>query len=455
VRFQQRKEGKAIWHTERKQALTFRSDSAVFPSFRCGAQSFPELTKLNPEASKTHRQEERKLKNALRLQEEVRYLRTNQASETTHSWGESSDDDLDPDEPRVKGNVGLKEQFNAEQLLKIVSCLLHIFTDASVKNITDSANPRSSGIPASAGAAIFYKSGVQVRDLKATGGQLACSYSAERGTILLALETLLDNLDTLFPEGGTHNVAIVTDSLSTLLALQRGPFAQTCGENVALWEAIIRLRDKGISLHFTFVYSHLGVAGNEAADTLAGANVSHPIAGLQWVDDVVRREVTKITSREDAPEACPYLRAQGGVVGLSDPKSLLRLRLPSKSVRLLLQLRTGACSTLGGHLAEAPDKCKICGADGVLARGGKAVHHLFTCPGALDVRKSMPWYQDSLLCLQNLAEGNKPQTAREWRVVKESVFGVPLLWAHPKRAVRYLLAFLELASTVAAAPQIP
>eukprot|EP00742_Colponemidia_sp_Colp-10_P013868 GILJ01015699.1.p1 GENE.GILJ01015699.1~~GILJ01015699.1.p1 ORF type:complete len:784 (-),score=77.31 GILJ01015699.1:536-2887(-) len=425
------------------------------------------LITLDPLASISSHKMRQKEAFERQLKKELLLFATERLTDVPDNYSddELSDQEEEEDDPRVhkiRGDVHLKQRFNEAQVSAISSCSLQLYTDASVSRIRDPEQVAAfkATIPtdeeairllplseASGGAFIVVKNGQSIHEAKCSLGPLACSYSMERETILRALTYLLDNCERLLPQptsGIPHEVALVTDSLSTLSALHaNGPFRQTDGHNEKIWEAIIRLHEKGIHMCMTFVYSHLGTEWNERADILASEALSTTIQGPQWPPDVIRKKIEEITTRSDEP--CGSLRWQYQIKGLSNLRKLEQLRLSSTNWKRLMQLRTDACPLLGGHLAAQSERCGLCGRD-TLARSGRALNHLFECPKAEDLRKEFPQY---LRYLHHMAqdagmERDRHLTVAEQKVRDRNEFTPKLLWTNPKVALQYFDRYIAL-----------
>jgi len=211
--------------------------------------------------------------------------------------------------------------------------------------------------------------------LAESGGSEACSFAAEQLGIFLVLALLLATPDL------RGRVCIYSDSLSTLLALSLGPLRQrtTAGDNI--WVRLQQLLRRGLRISFVFILSHCNIPRSDEVDKLAGHSVSTepPKLGIWWVD---RARMLKKPVLE---------AARAGLVSkMGFRKKLLQSEddpflPPTKSLSrekevLLGQMRTGCVGAVGGWRHELDEDCTLCGSPEVLARQGRAVEHVFTCP---------------------------------------------------------------------------
>ena len=232
---------------------------------------------------------------------------------------------------------------------------------------------------------------------------------------LLGLEHAIrqngDNLATP-PDGRRWRILWKTDSRSIAEALRRGPLRQRELIAASLWEVLVRLVELGVDIDIMHVYSHVGDENNAAADALAGdPYASCPDRVIFTPRDAAALLEAKILAKEEAEFVNTGLRRYEGSKKFLEFPSMKR-----GDLRTLMQLRLGVCELLGGHLHGMPDPCPQCCAPGVLARGGLAVEHMFSCKEALALRTK---HLGSPLGLYN------PRT----------------LWDEPRRALAYAKAF--------------
>lgn len=303
----------------------------------------------------------------------------------------------DPDTP-----IEVLQEFNKRQL-EGTPAPMEVWTDGSVEHSFPDDMPSGPLIDlslqqiTSGGAWILIKDGESIKEGTVSLGSAACSYSMERRALRSALEDLLDvvSLDT-----PCTSLRVVTDSLSVLSELQRGPMYQ-CEEDM---EAIWYLVSKFPALHidWVFIFSHtednpgahtapLLTDFNAKVDKLASGALSasaSPGVG-QWGKDLFRPKLQHLLFMEDmSPSLADTF--QGRTIGHGQPTPLLRLHCSRHDQMLLCQVRAGACRRLPGWRHHHPEPCVWCGktigrySDTTSAgtRGvQEAVHHLFFCPG--------------------------------------------------------------------------
>ena len=232
---------------------------------------------------------------------------------------------------------------------------------------------------------------------KSSAGRLACSYSAETYAGSLGLDAALRHY-ALHPPASRAALLWVTDSRSLLEAVKKGPIAQTSWYEALMMKKMIQLVNMGVDIHMVFAFSHCDFQINELVDDLVDSTrypVNVPNQPEIWHLDsrrIRRREV-----REDADIKCNNAdkrRAPRSLLANYKPNPSRKKKPPEWCVwwpekltrrfsaadqKLLNQLKTGCVSALGGHLHDIRSPCPLCGKDGVLARHGAAIEHLFKC----------------------------------------------------------------------------
>jgi hypothetical protein len=229
------------------------------------------------------------------------------------------------------------------------------------------------------------------------------SFSTEAAAMLAAVELLARHLKAseeaevievsevpVVPTKPT--VTIATDSLSLLQSLQaNGPWRATpiCS---AIWCAILPLLASLAELRLCFVFGHCECPWQSLADKRASerSNMGALPAGASyrpvWSTDLARTLYTPkreaaITALQDPAALRERICSQAAD---GKPAPLFLPWASSLSVarqHLLSQLRSGVCGGLGGVRHSSSDPCRLCNTENALARGGKAVEHLFACTG--------------------------------------------------------------------------
>lgn len=276
-------------------------------------------------------------------------------------------------------------QFNATQLATSATSKIELWTDGSVEPNVQSG-----------GAFIIVKDGVEILRGSTTLGDAACSYSMERAALVCGLRALT----TLALANGWEEcpVRVVTDSLSCLSELQRGPFRQEEEQMEEIWQLLSQLRVPRIFL--VFVFSHMEDHEGQAADTAMRWNtlVDHLAEQAQasttevpqWPRDLIRPLISQLTARTDdsfrARSTLRYEALQNG----RPSTDIQKMHFPRSQQKFLMQLRCGAARKLPGWRTGAPEKCPHCtakvGRESTSAREPtlnyeSVVIHLFYCPG--------------------------------------------------------------------------
>lgn len=256
---------------------------------------------------------------------------------------------------------------------------LNCFSDASVFQPTVNDPVRRSGI-----ATVFFRTPISIQHL--TLGKYACSYSGERLGVVAALRLALEKVvEWNLPN---RHLNIVTDSLSVLQALATGPWRAAHGQEQEIWTLLSQLLSQhGVTVTFAFVFSHCGVTGNEIVDReadVAAADKKLPPSPA-WPKDIFRDPVSAAKGQWDEEVLKKStLRGKFYQKPTHSPKYIRGLNSCSNS--LLMQLRVGVCARLGGWRHETKDPCPMC-KEVVLARGGVAIIHLFSCPAGAEMRQ--------------------------------------------------------------------
>lgn len=276
-------------------------------------------------------------------------------------------------------------------------------------------------------------------------GPKACVYTAEANTIEGGLRYIVENVNTLFAGAASRHLILVTDSQSCLQALRVSWLRkQQVAEQVASRHLFVLASVHEVTTVLAFVFSHLGVEGNDLADV--GANeaceeLGHEVPSISkgdlgdWHVDTTRH---LLKSRHEArDEAAGYtsrrLRCRNVVLGnFRNVPPAFRFRfagaprssdLPSmtrRDERMLFNARVGIFIPAGGFFHSLPETCPFCKAPEVLRRNGHTVSHLLdVCP---QVRERL---------------------AREDGTTCPSTVTAEDLWSNPRKAVIVLRKLQE------------
>jgi ribonuclease HI len=278
--------------------------------------------------------------------------------------------------------ISAKLAFNQAKIASSPAADAEIWPDGSVKHVA------SSPFVSSAGAFILFRPGEDAIKGGGSASALACSYTAEAIAVVKGLEALL----ALPPEGRPRQCNFYTDSLSLLLALSRGPLRQRSHKVAGIWEMLLRAAAT-TKIHLAFVFAHCDLARNDEVDLLAKELADGPPLPSPpiWVVDEARYHINQARFNHDSH----WIADMGAFRSTHGPRYRMAtlapetiLMAPSKfkgkwmfrsNYRTLAQLRTGVCPKLGGWRHEVQEPCPRCLQEGVLARGGRAVEHLFAC----------------------------------------------------------------------------
>jgi hypothetical protein len=242
-------------------------------------------------------------------------------------------------------------------------------------------------------------------------GSKGCSYTAEAAGIRCGL-TLLDRFAQR-PELAQlprRSALIGLDTLSWIHALMcSGPLSQRHATGVLISDELTRLT-AGVYDEITlmFCYAHVGLPRNEQVDAYASEAQADSAAAAGFREEPPEWLVDSTCGAERAIRAAASITLQndsgfrgrlgGNNNGMRTAKELAAMAKLLKPFehRILIQLRTGKCSRLGGWNHATPQACyhchaaavmtpQVCSDDGTITVRG-AVYH-FLCCDALAVRE--------------------------------------------------------------------
>ena len=300
---------------------------------------------------------------------------------------------LDPDIPDdAEAILAIKKKANARMKrivdnLAINSCA--VFCDGSV--LRPSAHlPHAGGAGA---AALFINGHLDSHTFIHAGGE-ACSFTAEALGFLAALRLIRRSLE----EGDvprSSTIPIVSDSQGVLRALEKGPLRQTDSRLDFVWRELMNLRAEfEVAFGLIFAFGHTGWPEADKADELAGVAAK---SGRESRDAPWWKDAARVSSSAPISEICEVAVADTLRRKLSRAARVVPSLWSSKKYKgfsqreltLLCQLRTNACSQLGGHLVGHRTNCTHCGT--AVARGNpllqSMVEHSFVCPSFRGARR--------------------------------------------------------------------
>ena len=137
-----------------------------------------------------------------------------------------------------------------------------VYTDGSIRHRTKTYMTKS-------GASVIIVKG---KEVSMTGFRIpvaGSSYRTEQIAVEQAMRILLKNKkasEGILPTTKTH---ILTDSMSLIQALERGPEEQKSATNASIWKLALKLEHRGVNINMQYVPAHMDVLYNEIADKVA------------------------------------------------------------------------------------------------------------------------------------------------------------------------------------------
>ena len=218
----------------------------------------------------------------------------------------------------------------------------------------------------------------QIRSLDRVG-PLCFSHYAETCSLNNGIRWLL----TVGEELEGANILIATDSASTITALQRGPLAQPHILPSETWAALKQLAARHVqSVTMQFVYSHVGIARNEAVNsyisehhgTLTAAQQGQVGIPLAVIAGAVHRSIKNrwLTAIE------PHKNGRKRIVQSVQFTDLKRSKQMCRGDETFaVQLRTDASRRMGSlhyHLFGTAECCRWCNQPQLR----EAIEHIFS-----------------------------------------------------------------------------
>jgi ribonuclease HI len=226
-------------------------------------------------------------------------------------------------------------------------------------------------------------------------GRFASIYAAELSALNGGLLYVRSHCKELFAESSPRHLVVVSDSKSVLEALQVTWVRRMDDREQQASRVLLALAHEDITTTLAFVFSHLGVAGNDEADYQAlqaaekRGERKHPLLKWWWVDTARHRRnahhmvVDERNASGDAGVA--HFRAQHIPSSHGSGPRVKRMEGLSRPQEILLfRARLGIFTPTGNLLPSMPAaECPLCGAPEAIGRAGTSITHLLTACAAL------------------------------------------------------------------------
>ncbi len=231
---------------------------------------------------------------------------TSHADQVTFGTPPDMESYMDEEELYSPEEANNKYEWSMEQLEQHQDYTFKVATDGSVREKVVKGKTRRQ----TTAAAILWTGENESADMTQPCGRYACSYRTEIVAIRNGLDLVEMNseaLDKAVDEGKTPKILMITDSLSSIQALQKGPLVQKYAIEDDVWSRLTRMTNRGYTFHFQFVYGHCGVPENEEADQLSNTIACGEPPTPAWEPDCqafIKRHVKNewlSTVREDTP----------------------------------------------------------------------------------------------------------------------------------------------------------
>lgn len=222
-------------------------------------------------------------------------------------------------------------------------------------------------------------------------GPRACIYSGEANTLEAALEFVRNNTGWVFNHlspSDPKEIVIISDSQSVLRALEKTIIRKMKTVETSISLLLLDLAKRNITIVLGFVFSHLGIPGNDVADNLAEqarekVGKKHPAKGYVSYDsirpvitNIRKRYVEAIVEMETEKESFKFINnplTEDQLLSINIPRNSLSRQ---EEIRLFAA-RIGMIKEFGGILHGHDVDCPLCGEEQVIGRKGKTVTHLF------------------------------------------------------------------------------
>ena len=164
-----------------------------------------------------------------------------------------------------------------------------------------------------------------------------------------------------------HGICILTDSLTALKEIERGPLSVKDPLCEEIWHYLLTLSNFGFRITIAFLHAHCGTVENEDADRLA-----HTLVPVQEEAYPHRQQDVKIyltqLLREQWLPTLPTDTHRYMLVGNTSTKRteicpITQDYITRRHQVLLTRIRTGSCTTHGTfyHLSRnTPNRCRYC-----------------------------------------------------------------------------------------------
>ena len=221
----------------------------------------------------------------------------------------------------------------------------------------------------------YYPSHLPDSDTEFSLGKYHSIFSAELCAIRNALIDL-DEITNIIDHNVPTDIAVLSDSKSSLQALQRKPTSRFQKQH-DIHKKIHNLHQKGHRITLAHIPSHMGIPGNDRADRLA-VQSAHAVANMTGAEQVSSLDYTR--------DEIYSLLNKNATLKLPTYKTLTKFKTPDIPVsqrHIYYRLRTDSCYYKKMNFTSNPIRCTCNTPISIKHILSNCPHHLQLCTDIL------------------------------------------------------------------------